>query len=157
VTDEEGLSEYAWVQDQAYRETYDLPRGCASLFYSSLAALCNPDTIAALLYDNLGRPVRAACLVRAGGLVSGSVGPPSRACAGITSESRSCGSWGLAAVERFGAPEVVHITMPVARPIAVRLGLEVVDVYRRWVPVVGWGGRTLRRGDGSPCTRAVPS
>jgi hypothetical protein len=39
----------------------------------------------------------------------------------------------LVAREMFGASEVLHFTMPVARAIAQRLRLEQVSLYRRWV------------------------
>lgn len=131
VSDEATLADFAYVQEQAYRESYDWPRGCAGLFYSNLASACGPDTIAHVLYVD-GRPVRTAQLIRAGGLVHGVAGAAVPSVRGRHLGEALMYTLTYAARERFGAREVLHFTMPVARPIAARLGLETITCYRRW-------------------------
>ena len=134
VTDEKGLADYAFVQELAHRESYDLPRGSTSLFYASLASVCGPDVLAAVLYDDRDQPVRTACVYRSHGLVSGAGGAAVPRVRGAHLGEPLMRWLTRPAVEVFGAHEVIHITMPVARPIAQRLGFPVIDQYRRWVP-----------------------
>jgi hypothetical protein len=126
------VADFAYVQDQAYREVYDFPRGCAGLFYSHPASLLGPDVIGAVLYDPDGRPVRTAQIVRAGGLVSGIAGAvvPSRR--GEHLGECLVHTLRQAARREFGVDVVYHATMPVATPIAVRLGFEAVTTHHRW-------------------------
>ena len=133
VTDEETLQDFAYVQEQAYRESYDWPRGLAGLFYSDLRSCVGPDTIAAVLYVD-GRPVRVAQLVRAGNVVHGVAGAAVPQVRGLHLGEPLMYFLTLAARERFGAFHVMHMTMPAAVPIAKRLGLEEVARYVRWSP-----------------------
>lgn len=127
------LPDFAWLQDQAYHASYDLPRGCLSLFYADLASVAGPETVAALLYDQAGTPVRAAQLVRSRGITHGIAGAALPAVRGQHLGEELMHYLTAVGRERLGADDIVHVTMPVARPIAVRLGLAQVATWRRWV------------------------
>ncbi len=133
VVDRQGAEDFAYVQDLAYRESYDWPRGCAAMFYADVASLVGPDTLAAVVYDAEDRPVRTAQLIRANGIVSGVAGAAVPRVRGQHLGEPLVEYLRLAAKERFGADDVFHVTMPAARPIAARLGLEQVTMFRRWV------------------------
>jgi hypothetical protein len=134
VTDDATLADFAFVQDAAYRESYDMPRGSMSLFFSSLSSCVGPDVVAAVLYDGDDRPVRTAALVRARGIVSGVGGAALPSVRGQHLGEPLMRHLGEASLSRFASSDVVHITMPAAQAIARRLELGVVDQYRRWVP-----------------------
>lgn len=131
VEDATTLADFAYVQDQAYRATYDWPKGCASLFYTDPASLIGPDSIGIVLYDD-GLPVRVASIIHKRGIVAGVAGA---AVPGVRGQHRGEQAMLMLlchALEVYGAEHVHHITMPCAKPIARRLGLETVTMYQRW-------------------------
>jgi hypothetical protein len=133
VVDDNTAADFAYVQDKAYQESYDWPRGCAAMFYSDVASLVGPDTIGAVMYDDGDRPVRTAQIVVKRGIVGGIAGAAVPAVRGKHYGQALMYYLARRARIQFGAPVVHHVTMPVARPIATRLGLEEVSLYRRWV------------------------
>lgn len=131
VTNLETLGDFAYVQDQAYRATYDWPKGCASLFYTDPGSLIGPDSLGVVLY--LGdMPVRTAALIHKRGIVAGVAGAAVPDVRGRHLGEILMGLLLFRARELWGAEHVHHITMPCARPIAARLGLEHVTTYYRW-------------------------
>lgn len=132
VETEEQVAEFSWVQDAAYREVYDLPRGCFGLFYSRPESIIGPDTIAALVYDPGHEPVRAAYLIRSEGLVSGVGGAVVPHWRGHHLGEPLMEYLRTAARVEFSADIVYHETMPIAMPIARRLGLKQVFSLWRW-------------------------
>jgi hypothetical protein len=103
------------------------------MFYSDVASLVGPDTIGAVLYDDTGRPVRTAQLVHKRGIVGGIAGAAVPSIRGQHRGEQLIYLLTKVARETWGADVVHHVTMPVARPIATRLGLEEVSLYRRWI------------------------
>lgn len=133
VDGEDTVADFAYVQDKAYQESYDWPRGCAALFYTDAASLIGPDTLGAVIYDPEGRPVRTAQIVAKRGIVGGVAGAAVPRVRGQHLGEPLIAYLAAKARDVYGTPVVHHVTMPVARPIAQRLGLERVSLYRRWV------------------------
>ena len=111
------------MQDKAYQASYDWPRGCAAMFYSEVASLVGPDTLGAVIYEN-DRPVRTGQIVHKRGIVGGIAGAAVPAVRGRHVGQLLIAHLATRARQLFGADVVHHVTMPVARPIATRLGLE---------------------------------
>lgn len=132
VTNAETLADFAYVQDQAYRATYDWPKGCASLFYTDPASLIGPDVAGIVLYDANGLPVRTASIVHKRGIVAGVAGAAVPSVRGKHFGEQLMFELLYLARQWWGAEYVHHITMPCAVPIATRLGLETVTMYYRW-------------------------
>jgi hypothetical protein len=132
VADPDTLADFAHVQDQAYRATYDWPKGCASLFYTDPGSLIGPDSLAAVLYLPDGRPVRTAAVIHKRGIVAGVAGAAVPYIRGKHLGEPLIEHLRRRARELWGAEFVHHITMPCAAPIAARLGLEHVTTYYRW-------------------------
>jgi hypothetical protein len=132
VTNPETLADFAYVQDHAYRDTYDWPKGCASLFYTDPGSLIGPDSIGAVLYDSTGLPCRTASLIHKRGIVAGVAGAATPRVRGQHRGEQLMFLLLLLARQVWGAEYVHHITMPCAAPIAKRLGLEHVTTYYRW-------------------------
>jgi hypothetical protein len=132
VNDPTTLADFAFVQDQAYRATYDWPKGCASLFYTDPASLIGPDSVGIVAYDDGGLPVRTASIIHKRGIVAGVAGAALPSVRGRHMGENLMLVLLMLAKRHWGAEHVHHITMPCARPIAQRLGLEVVTMYHRW-------------------------
>ena len=132
VESPETLADFAFVQDQAYRASYDWPKGCAGLFYTDPASLIGPDSVGLVLYEADGLPVRTAALIHKRGIVAGVAGAAVPSVRGQHLGEQLMYALLHVARRTWGAEEVHHITMPCARPIAARLGLETVTMYHRW-------------------------
>ena len=127
------LADFAVVQERAYRESYGTPEGSTAKFYASPYSLIGPDVHAQVLYLD-GKPVRATALVRSHGLVSLANDAAIPEVRGLHLSECSIRLALAAAWQLFGVDEVVYVTVPEARSIAARIGLPVVDRYRRMVP-----------------------